>query len=288
MAKPLPTADTLKTGKIAHLLRASLQETDGRTQHDEPEREERLEPETWTDSQGIEDSQPIEPFPREETKAEKIEPQKLTNSMQLDAVRVENSRLRHTVHELEATIEELERSQSGSPAARLRELEAVLEEKDSVIRELHDKLHGGEAPARTESKASAPTQREHEEDLLALSEELERDRRQLKEDEEALMQQMRQMEIQLSRERAEVARQRSELTRLHNEIRHEMELAARDAGLRERLAPLQRRHQDLLARRSGAPSSRHEHQPQAAPEQATEDTPPSSTSSIFRRLFGGK
>jgi len=62
------------------------------------------------------------------------------------------------------------------------------------------------------------------------------------------------MEVQMSRERAELARQRSELQRLQSEIRHELDLAARDAALRERLAPLQRRHQEMTGR-TGAPAA---------------------------------
>src|SRR5207245_671573 len=61
-----------------------------------------------------------------------------------------------------------------------------------------------------------------EEDVLALSDTLERERRQLAEDEEALMRQMRDMEMAMSRERAELARQRNELQRLNEEIRHEL------------------------------------------------------------------
>ena len=53
------------------------------------------------------------------------------------------------------------------------------------------------------------------------------------------------MEIQMSRERAELARQRNELQRLHHEIRHELEVAARETTLRDRLQPFQRRHQEL-------------------------------------------
>ena len=61
-----------------------------------------------------------------------------------------------------------------------------------------------------------------EDDLLALSEELERDRRQIQEDEQALMQQMREMEVSMARERAEMARQRNDMQRLQSEIRHEI------------------------------------------------------------------
>ena len=57
----------------------------------------------------------------------------------------------------------------------------------------------------------------------------------------AMMRQMREMELQMAKERAELARQRNDLQRLHSEIRHELELAQRDAAVNERLRLLQRR-----------------------------------------------
>jgi hypothetical protein len=90
----------------------------------------------------------------------------------------------------------------------------------------------------------------------------------------------------MSRERAELARQRSELQRLHTDIRHELELAARDATLRERLAPLQRRAHDALNRRGAAPVAEAPAQP-ASPEAPAQRSQPSrSSSGILRRLFG--
>src|SRR5438132_674997 len=162
--------------------------------------------------------------------------------------------------------------------SRQRKYEGLLEEKSEVIRDLHRRLHEqSEKPAAT----SAP----REEELIALSEELERERRQLKEDEEALMEQMRQMEVQMSRERAELARQRNELQRLQVDLRRELELASRDATLRDRLAPLQRRHQDMLNHASGGRSGES---PPAEARAVATAAPPSEKkdSSLLRRLFG--
>src|SRR5262249_38487422 len=137
----------------------------------------------------------------------------------------------------------------GDWEARPRENGALLEGKSEVVpnfdrqvQALEQELNGHQEVPE-EKKTPRPLAREEE--LMMLSEELERERRQLKEDEEALMEQMREMEVQMARERAEMARQRTELQRLQNDLRHELELAARDATLRERLAPLQRRHQDI-------------------------------------------
>jgi hypothetical protein len=160
------------------------------------------------------------------------------------------------------------------------EFERILEEKSEIIRDLH--ARAAEGPARPAVPANVP----REEELMALSEELERERRQLKEDEEALMEQMGHMEVQMSRERADLARQRTELQRLQSEIRHELELAARDAALRERLAPLQRRQQEIAARHASgtAPTSSAAAPP---PEGASAEPAPGGRSSgIFRKIFG--
>jgi hypothetical protein len=155
------------------------------------------------------------------------------------------------------------------------EFERILEEKSGLIRELHLKVQ------ELEQRPARPVATPREEELMALSEELERERQQLKEDEDALMEQMGQMEVQMSRERAELARQRTELQRLQGEIRHELELAARDAALRERLAPLQRRHQEMTRGRGpAAPEA------PAPAEAAPADTARPGGSGIFRRLFG--
>jgi len=208
---------------------------------------------------------------------------------EVEHLRSENEELRALVLELEQALH----SNTGGQddwEARSREYEALLEEKSELIRNLHRKVQALEQELNVnqevpeEKKASGPLPREEE--LMMLSEELERERRQLKEDEEALMEQMREMEVQMARERAEMARQRTELQRLQTDLRHELELAARDATLRERLAPLQRRHQDIITRRGAAPgavSSQPAPQQQPAPAPEPEKR---KRSGLFRRLFG--
>lgn len=208
---------------------------------------------------------------------------------ELDQLRNENAELRNAVTELQQLVEEA----AGGEQAwqdQQREFESLLEEKSEVIRSLHQKLK--EYQDRPEPK---PVPREEE--LIGLSDELERERcnlqqerrefererNQLKEDEDALMQQMREMEVSMSRERAELARQRSELQRLHGEIRHELEMAARDGALRERLAPLQRRHQDMLHRKGAAPAQRREASQALEPPPVMQEE--KKDSSLFKRLF---
>jgi hypothetical protein len=194
---------------------------------------------------------------------------------ELDLLQMQNADLRERANQLETLLVEATRA-AESAAEQQKDLEKLLDEKSDIIRELHVKLQ--EQPARP------PAATPREEELLALSEELEQERNQLKEDEEALTLQMREMELQMSRERAELARQRNELQRLHSEIKHELETASREAELRDRLQPLQRRQQELLHRRGGEPPRTAQPQDAATPATPTESSAASSQKS--RRFFG--
>ena len=235
---------------------------------------------------------------------------------ELDILRQENAELRKHAEELEGLFNEERQKakQSGQPQDdQQKELDALLEEKSDVIRQLHLKIKELQANAAPrEQGLSAPQEDQadligqlqekieelqakpvaatpREEELLALHEELEEDCRQLKEDEESLMQQMRQMEVQMSRERAEMARQRNELQRLHGEIKHELELASREAELRDRLQPLQRRHQEMAHRKGAEPvretvAAAPNHTPPQQPKPGKPAAP--EERGIFKRLFG--
>jgi chromosome segregation ATPase len=211
---------------------------------------------------------------------------------ELEQLRAENVDLRQVITELQQFVEEAHRAEQ-SWVEQQKEYENLLEEKSEVIRGLHQRLKGLEEQVQVRPPPG-------EEELMALSDELERERcklqqerrqldeemAQLREDEETVMKQMREMEVSMSRDRAELARQRSELQRLHAEIRHELELAVRDAALRERLIPLQRRHQEMLQRKGGAEPA-PENTP-AQPQPAA--SPPAAAlakkdSGLLRRLF---
>ncbi len=110
--------------------------------------------------------------------------------------------------------------------------------------------HGSRHSAQ---RGAGPAPREDE--LLALSEELERERRQLQEDELTLMEQMREMEIGMAKERAELARQRNDLQRLQGEIRHELERLERNGALQSKIEGLKSKLQDATTRRGAAPGS---------------------------------
>jgi hypothetical protein len=224
---------------------------------------------------------------------------------ELEKLLAENAELRCTIIELKQQLETAASPEERSWAEREKEYENILEEKSEVIRSLHLKIQELQAHREQAAPEQAP-KAEHaalpnEDELQAVCDELEReraqldaerhqmeqDRAQLQADEEALMKQMREMEMSMSRERAELARQRNELQRLHQDIQHALELASRDASLRDRLGPLQRRHQDISNRKGAAPAA--DHRPAAgrppAPE-APAATPKRNESGLFRRLFG--
>jgi chromosome segregation ATPase len=202
----------------------------------------------------------------------------VTPEEEIEQLRTENAELQQKIAKLEQGLKDT----SGTAqfwAEQNKNTEKLLEEKSDLIRELHGKVQ--------QLQSRPPVAAPQEEELLALGEELEEARRQLQEDEKALMQQMREMEIQMSRERAELARQRNELQRLHSEIRHELEVATREATLRDRLQPFQRRHQELLHRkgaeppRETAPPPSHADVPESLPSPA-----PQKGSGFLRRFLG--
>src|SRR5262249_38586111 len=132
---------------------------------------------------------------------------------------------------------------------------------------------------------ASPVHKGHAEDLIALTEELDHERRQLGEDREALTRQVRDMEVQISRERAELARQRSELQRMQEEIRHELEVATRDSALRDRLQSLmRRRHGQAIRANELAPAL------SLAADQSTATSPQPSRkdNGFFGRLFSSR
>ena len=205
-------------------------------------------------------------------------------------LRGENADLRQRLEALEQVLVERPDNEEDW-TERQREYEALLEEKSEVIRNLHQKIQelreaavsAPSGPARGGAADPAAAQ-----ELVAMKRELEEARAQLEEDEQALEQQMRQMEMAMSRERAELARQRTELTRLHNDLRHEMEQAARDAALKERLQPLQRRQQEVTTRRVPSLVEINIPAPEPPKPENPAPNPKRPASGLFRRMFGQK
>lgn len=202
-------------------------------------------------------------------------------------LREENEQLRALCVELEQALHEASLPGHASGEDRLKEYEAMLEEKTEMIRQQHEQiqeLKGAVAELecqpgnRTATNGPAP----REDDLLALSEELERDRKQIQDDEQALMQQMREMEVSMARERAEMARQRNDMQRLQSEIRHELERLERNGALQSKIEGLKNKLSDATTRRGSAPVSSREQPTQPAASPPT----PTKKEGLMGRLFG--
>ena len=220
---------------------------------------------------------------------------------ELDLLRAENSQLRALCLELEQALQEAAQQIKPDLEEQIREYDSVLEEKNEMIRQLHQKLQEvqvawEEAEARAGQAQPQPQEqarREHqgpapcEDELLALSEELERERRQLQEDEQALMQQMREMEVSMARERAEMARQRNDLQRLQSEIRHDLERLERNGAIQSKIESLKTKLQDATARRGAAPATPIGQPAPAAPVQPQQQPAAQPRKEgLMGRLFG--
>jgi hypothetical protein len=203
----------------------------------------------------------------------------LAESEEVEILRGENAALRAKADELEQLLTLAAQDSAERWAEHQKEYESLLEEKSEVIRGLHQKIvelreratSAPAAPAIIDSNEPTPDRQE----LLRLKRELEQEREQMAVDEESMMAQMRQMEMALAKDRADLARQRSEVQRLQGDLKHDLESASRDGGLRERLTALQRR--------SAGPAP--------ARPTVTQDTPtpgqnPPTRSGLFRRIFG--
>jgi chromosome segregation ATPase len=223
---------------------------------------------------------------------------------EMDRIRDENNQLRALCLELEQALQEAATGGKNVDVnEQAREYEALLEEKSETIRQLHlhvEELQAAltdaearvaEAAEQTEDRGrghSGPAPREDE--LLALSEELERERRQLQEDEQTLMDQMREMEVGMARERAELARQRNDLQRLQSDIRHELERLERNGALQSKIDNLKTKLQDVTARRGAARtegSSGHASPPPPGPASPPPAAGgPAKGQGLMGRLFG--
>ena len=203
----------------------------------------------------------------------------------IDALKIENAELRQRLAALEEN-QQTTGAKAEDWGEQDREYARMMEEKTDVIRELHIKIQALQASTQSHASSQPAAQTAGEADLVALSEELERERAQLQEDEMQLMQQMRAMEVQMSRERAEIARQRADIDRLHVKMQDELEQASREASLRERLQPLMRQHKVMMRSGSCEPPSRPVKVPAKAQDADAQAPAPATTSGIFRRLFG--
>jgi hypothetical protein len=211
-------------------------------------------------------------------------------------MRRENIELREIIAELKQQLDQPRAAEGDSQSDKQKEFESILEEKTEIIRSLHKKIQ------ELQAHRPATTGSQKEDELLALSEELDRERcqlqqdrkqlederQQLMDDEELMTKQMRDMEVQMARERADFARQRSELTRIYEEIRREMENIERNGLLNQRLGQLRQRLHETGAA-VGAPLRAGSNPTAPVAKPAAAD--PSSNSAagrqgILGRIFG--
>jgi DNA repair exonuclease SbcCD ATPase subunit len=200
----------------------------------------------------------------------------------------ENDALRSKVEELSQLVAKADQIAEERWADLQHEYETLIEEKSETIRCLHHKYtelrgRGGSPGAGGDSGAPVPVAPDPQE-AVRVQREIQDQRRQMEEDEESMMGQMRQMEMALAKDRAELARQRAELQRLHQELKHELEVAARDGGLRERLGALQRSVNNATSLRTSV--NRDTPPPVALPKPPLGPTTSPPKSGLFRRIFG--
>jgi hypothetical protein len=189
-----------------------------------------------------------------------------------------NECLQQMVAERDQQLAELNERHAATPpvdplvatksAVEIEELRAQLKEKEALLEQLRASLAAAES-------ASFPgvADRDYEAELSEFRRQLEADRQGLNEEIQQLRTRnaelnevAREAELQLSRERAQLGRERVQLDRLREEIRHELERAERDAGVRERLIAVERLKDEVAERHrpSGAgagfsaPSSQRE------------------------------
>jgi hypothetical protein len=168
---------------------------------------------------------------------------------ELEAQRRENQQLRLALAEKEhapdvpsmpaSVTEELERLRGE--VALLRNL---LQEKDALVEELqrrHAPSNRSRGDLETYEAELNDYRKQLEDERAKVAEEREQQRLHRQELDEAT----REMEMELSRERAELARERTRLERLRDDARTEMERFQRDAGVLNRLAPVQRLREEL-------------------------------------------
>jgi hypothetical protein len=217
--------------------------------------------------------------------------------LELEGLRAENTELRNIIAELRQLVDEAAAKGEETWAERQKEYETLLDEKNLTIQSMAEKVQ------ELESRPPPGPPTPKEEELLAMSEELERERctlqqerrqveeerNQLSEDEQTMTQQMREMEVQMAKERADMARQKTELQRIHDEIRHELEKIERNGQLNQRLGQLRQRYQEVSARSGGGetPAGGIASIPQSAP--GVKDEPPApkkKDSGLLRRFFG--
>jgi pSer/pThr/pTyr-binding forkhead associated (FHA) protein len=201
------------------------------------------------DGQALEEhreNQDMQELRRENQELQRLLSEKPDQSL---AAQDEQLRLECEIEDLQKKLAESERLraqvQAPGPAGESEEIAALrqqLQEKTELAERAADY-----APRDIDSYEAELNQfrRQLEGDRQKLNREIEQLRAKNKELDEAT----RELELEMSRERAEMARERQRLDRLREEVRLDVERMQRDAGLRDRLAPVQNLREHINNRR---------------------------------------
>jgi DNA repair exonuclease SbcCD ATPase subunit len=173
--------------------------------------------------------------------------------------------LRREVEELHQLLVERERelAEAGTAhdADKEQKFTTLEEENRRLCRQIEEKnrqveMLRNELEELLQASPEAREAKDYEEEINEFRRQLQSDRQSLNEEIRQLQirntelnEAARQSELELSRERAHLARERAQLDRLRDEIRQELERAQREAGVRERLAPVQRLKDEMSDRR---------------------------------------
>jgi hypothetical protein len=209
-----------------------------------------------------------------------------TTVEELALLRAENADLRNRLDQNEQLLHAAVASEEVW-LERQKEYEVLLEEKSDVIRSLHQKIQELQEGSEGQNLARA-------DQLVVFKKELDARQAQLQEDEKSLVNQMRTMEMALSRDRAELARQRNDILRLQSDVHREIEVASRDAGLRERLATIRTRGSNGPGTGRAPKTEINIELPPELPASTNTQSPPAppvnkvkAGSGMLRRIFGG-
>jgi chromosome segregation ATPase len=205
----------------------------------------------------------------------------------ISELRKENERLRQIVEQGRQRLAQVEREAEQWKAREL-EYERMLEEKSEQIRQMHHQLQ-----MQPKHRPDGPT----EEELIALHQELQRERELLEQDRAVMDEQFKEMEMQMSRERAEIGRERAEVRRLQAELKRQLDLLEREAkGRGGDATVLARLREELTGGRSSSQGQRTGTGPHSPPSSPLPDLPTldrkapaqeNPRKSFFGGLFGG-
>lgn len=204
---------------------------------------------------------------------------------QVEALKKDNERLRQIVEQARQRVQQAEKD-AELWQAREKEYENMLEEKSELIRQLNQQLR-----AQPVAQKDGPS----EDELVALHQELQRERQIMEDDRAALEEQFRTLELQMAKERADIAKQRSEVQRLQAEFKRQMDILERESKVRGDMGEFIRLREEIQSIQSGGrPASRPTPAPGSSPTPVPQQPipqidrkAPESDQGVSRKSFFG-